>query len=163
MHNSGLTDQEIANKLGCERSNITYHLNKMGFTNRKSKQDNLELRNKISKSLIGRYVGERNPNYKGYSDEKTLARGIFKTISKRKIRENNFICTHCKKRGGDLETHHIKPFNVIFFEFIRDVYSGNIESLYDELMNYEDFIDEDNMVVYAMTAISVFIIQMTMN
>ena len=119
----------------------------MGFNNRKSKKDNIELRNKISQSLIGRFVGYKNPNYKGYTDEKTIARGIFKTISKRKIRENDYTCQHCGQRGGDLETHHIKPFCIIFLEFIRDVYSGNIENIYNELMNYKDFIDEDNMVV----------------
>lgn len=119
----------------------------MGFNNRKSKKDNIELRNRISQSLIGRFVGDKNPNYKGYTDEKTIARGIFKTISKRKIRENDYTCQHCRQRGGDLETHHIKPFCIIFLEFIRDVYSGNIENIYNELMNYKDFIDEDNMVV----------------
>ena len=147
LHNLGFTDKEIAEQLGCERSNITYHLNKMGFNNRKSKKDNIELRNRISQSLIGRFVGDKNPNYKGYTDEKTIARGIFKTISKRKIRENDYTCQHCGQRGGDLETHHIKPFCIIFLEFIRDVYSGNIENIYNELMNYKDFIDEDNMVV----------------
>jgi 5-methylcytosine-specific restriction endonuclease McrA len=147
MHNSGFTDKEIAEKLGCERSNITYHLNKMGLNNRQSKKDNIDLRNRISQSLIGRFVGDKNPNYKGYTDEKTIARGIFKTISKRKIRENDYTCQHCGRHGGDLETHHIKPFNIIFLEFIRDVYSGNIENIYDELMNYEDFINEDNLVV----------------
>lgn len=143
----GFTDKEIAQKLGCERSNITYHLNKMGISDRKSKKDNIELRNRISQSLIGRYVGDKNPNYKGYTDEKTIARGIFKTISKRMLRKNNYTCQHCGQHGGDLETHHIKPFNIIFFEFIRDVYSGNIENLYNELMNYKDFINEENMVV----------------
>lgn len=147
LHNLGFTDKEIAEQLGCERSNITYHLNKMGFNNRKSKKDNIELRNRISQSLIGRFVGDKNPNYKGYTDEKTIARGIFKTISKRKIRENDYTCQHCGQRGGGLETHHIKPFCIIFLEFIRDVYSGNIENIYNELMNYKDFIDEDNMVV----------------
>lgn len=147
LHNLGFTDKEIAEQLGCERSNITYHLNKMGFNNRKSKKDNIELRNRISQSLIGRFVGDKNPNYKGYTDEKTIARGIFKIISKRKIRENDYTCQHCGQRGGDLETHHIKPFCIIFLEFIRDVYSGNIENIYNELMNYKDFIDEDNMVV----------------
>ena len=68
--------------MGCKRSNITHHLNKAGITNRKSKIDNIELRNRISQSLIGRYVGENNPNYKGYTEEKQIARGIFKTISK---------------------------------------------------------------------------------
>lgn len=147
LHNQGLTDKEIAEQLGCTRSNITSRLNKMGFNNRKSKKDNIELRNKISQSLIGRYVGDKNPNYKGYADEKTIARGIFKTISKRKIRESNYTCQHCGKHGGDLETHHIKPFHIIFSEFIENVYSGNIENLYYELTNYKDFIDEDNMVV----------------
>lgn len=133
--------------MGCKRSNITHHLNKAGITNRKSKIDNIELRNRISKSLIGRYVGENNPNYKGYLEEKRIARGIFKTISKRKIREANYTCYHCNKRGGDLETHHIKPFKIILDEFLKDVYSGNINNFYSEITNYKDFMDEENMVV----------------
>ena len=147
LHNDGLTDLEIANELGCTRSNVTIYLNRMGFTNRQSKKDNIELRNKISKSLIGRHTGSNNPNYKGYTDEKTIARGIFKAISKEMIRNNNYTCQHCGKRGGDLETHHIKPFNVIFKEFIQNEYSGNIENLYDEITNYNDFMDKTNMVV----------------
>lgn len=68
LHNDGLSDLEISKIMGCKRSNITHHLNKAGITNRKSKIDNIELRNRISQSLIGRYVGENNPNYKGYRD-----------------------------------------------------------------------------------------------
>lgn len=147
LYNEGLTDLEIAEELGCTRSNITTYLNRMGFTDRKSKKDNIELRNRISNSLIGRYVGKDNPNYKGYVDEKRVARGIFKTISKRKIRECNYTCQHCGKRGGDLETHHIKPFNLIFEEFVNDKYSGDIENLYNEITDYKDFMDETNMVV----------------
>lgn len=147
LHNEGLTDSEIASELGCTRSNVTIYLNKMGYINRRSKKDNIELCNKISKSLIGRYIGNKNPNYKGYTDEKTISRGIFKTISKRKIRDCNYTCQHCGKRGGDLETHHIKPFNVIFTEFIQNKYSGNIENLYNEITHYDDFMDETNMVV----------------
>ena len=147
LHEKGLSDAEIADALGCTRSNVTIYLNRMGYTDRKSKAENIELRNKISESLIGRYVGEKNPNYKGYTDEKTIARGIFKTFSKRLIRENNYTCKHCKKRGGDLETHHIKPFNIILSEFLKNVYDGKIENLYQQLMSYPDFIDENNMVV----------------
>lgn len=147
LYHQNLTDKEIANKLGCTRANITHRLNAMGYTSRKSKIENIELRNRISQSLIGRFVGENNPNYKGYNDEKTIARGIFKTISKRKIREANYTCQHCGQRGGDLETHHIKPFRIIFKEFIENVYDGNIETLYEQLMSYPDFINEDNLIV----------------
>lgn len=147
LHEAGLTDAEIAEHLGCTRSNVTICLNRMGYTDRKSKIENLDLRARISESLVGRYVGEQNPNYKGYTDEKTIARGIFKTFSKRLIRDNNYTCKCCKKRGGDLETHHIKPFNVILSEFLENVYDGNIENLYQQLMSYPDFVDESNMVV----------------
>lgn len=147
LHNEGLTDSEIAIKLGCTRSNVTIYLNKMGYTNRKSKKDNVGLRNKISKSLTGKYIGENNPNYKGYIDEKTIARGIFKTISKEMIRNNNYTCQHCGKIGGNLATHHIKPFNVIFKEFIETKYSGDIKKCYEEIIGYDEFTDKTNMVV----------------
>lgn len=147
LHNKGLSDNEIANILGCTRSNITAQLNRLGYTNRKSKADNIELRNRISDSLIGRYIGTDNPNYKGYTDEKTIARGIFKTISKRLIRNRNYTCEHCGCLGGNLETHHIKPFSVIMNEFFDNVYDGNIDNIYTQLMSYKDFVDESNMVV----------------
>ena len=142
-----MQDVEIADALGCTRSNITVCLNKMGYSNRRSKVQNIDLRNRISQSLIGRFVGEKNPNYKGYTDEKEVARGIFKTISKRLIRNRGFSCEHCGKHGGDLQTHHIKPFSVIMAEFFNTKYDGEIENLYDELMSYPDFTDESNMVV----------------
>lgn len=147
MHLRGMTDREIAGSLGCTRSNVTTILNKAGYTSRKSKIDNIELRSRISDSLIGRYTGESNHNFKGYTDEKTIARGIFKTISKRKIRECDFTCSHCGKRGGDLETHYIKPFSLILHEFLHNKYDGNIFTIYDQLINYPDFVDESNMVV----------------
>jgi transcriptional regulator len=147
LHNKGLQDNEIAEILGCTRSNVTILLNRMGYSNRRSQEKPIDVRNRISNKLIGRYTGENNPNYKGYNDEKKVARGIFKTFSKRLIRENNFTCSVCGKRGGDLETHHIKPFNIIFDEFIRNKYDGNKETLYDQLMSYEEFIDESNLVV----------------
>ena len=133
--------------LNCTRPNVTHCLNKLGIKDRKSKKDNLELRNKISNSLIGRFVGADNPNFKGYKNEKQIARGIFKTISKRKIRECNYTCQHCGKHGGNLVTHHIKPFAIILDEFIKTTYSGNLDNFYHEITQYKDFMDESNMTV----------------
>lgn len=92
-------------------------------------------------------MGADNHNYKGYADEKRVARGLFKTISKEMIRNCNYTCQICGQHGGELNTHHIKPFHVIFEEFINNVYSGNIENLSHELVNYEDFINKDNLIV----------------
>lgn len=147
LHNQGLYDSEIARILGCGRINITQRLNKAGFKNRRSKIDDIALRNRISDSLKGRFVGENNPNYKGYTNEKTLARGLFKTISKEMIRNCDYTCQICGQHGGNLHTHHIKPFSVIFDNFIKTAYSGNIENLYHELLNYDDFTNKDNLIV----------------
>ena len=147
LHLRGMPDADIANAVGCTRSNITIILNKAGYTDRHSKIDNVELRNRISNSLIGKYTGADNPNYKGYTNEKTVARGIFKIISKRKIRECDYTCAVCGKRGGNMETHHIKPFSVILEEFLSTCYDGNIQTTYKQLINYPNFVDENNMVV----------------
>ena len=142
LFEEGKTDKEIAQILGCTRSNVTTYLNRFGYSNRKSKADNIALRNQISKSLVGRFCGENNPNYKGTYDITTVARGIFKTFSKRKMREANYTCAMCGKHGGDLE-----PFHVIIEEFIANVFDGNKKTLYNQLMYYPDFVDEKNLVV----------------
>ena len=147
LHNQGLYDSEIAEVLGCKRENVVKRLNKAGIKNRKSKIEDIDLRNRISNSLKGRFIGDKNPNYKGYNDEKTIARGLFKTISKEAIRNSDYNCQICGQHGGDLETHHIKPFHIIFEEFIQNVYSGNIKNFVHEILEYEDFIRQDNLVV----------------
>lgn len=147
LHNQGLYDSEIAEILGCTRSNITIRLNKAGITDRKSKQDDIALRNRISNSLRGRYVGKDNPRYKGYTNEKIIARGLFKTISKEIIRNRNYTCEVCGQHGGDLEVHHIKPFSVILDNFIQTTYSGDIGNFVHELMECEDFYDRENLIL----------------
>ena len=147
LHNQGLYDKEIAEILGCGRTNITMRLNKAGYKNRRSKIEDIALRNRISNSLKGRFVGELNPNYKGYTDEKTIARGLFKTISKEMIRNCNYTCQICGQHGGNLETHHIKPFRVIFENFIKTAYSGDIQNFVHEILSYEDFTNKENLIV----------------
>lgn len=148
LHNQGLYDKEIAEILGCSRHNICQRLNKIGIKNRKAKIDDIALRNRISDSLKGRYLGANNPNYKGgYREEKDVARGLFKTLSKELIRNCNYTCQICGQRGGDLNTHHIKPFHVILDEFINTAYSGDIEQLSHELLQYPDFMNKNNLIV----------------
>lgn len=147
LHNDGKYDREIAEILGCTRCAVTLILNQAGITGRKSKKNDISLRNRISNSLIGRYIGEDNPNYKGYKEEKRIARGISKTLSKRKMRECDYTCQACGKRGGDMEAHHIKPFSVILEEFLKNHYDGNINTAYEQITNYPEFMDESNLVV----------------
>ena len=147
LHNQGMYDIEIAEKLGICRSDVTMLLNKQGITDRRSKQDDIPLRDRISQSLIGKYNGTKNPNYKGSTNLKTLARGISKTISKRIIRKRGCKCEICGNDNTNLETHHIKPFKLILDDFINNVYDGNIETFYEQITQYEDFMNEDNMVI----------------
>ena len=147
LHNQGLYDFEIAELLNCTRANITKRLNKAGYRNRMSKIDDMQTRDKISQSLIGKYTGENNPNYKGRLNEKWLARGMFKTLSKKMIRQANYTCQICGKRGGNMGTHHKYPFHKIMEDFYNDVYNDDITTFYEQLSNYPPFMDENNLIV----------------
>ena len=147
LHNQGYMDSEIADMFGCSRPNITYHLNRNGITNRKSKINNIPLRNKISNTLKGKMIGDKNPNYKGYTTEKQIARGLFKTISNEMIRNSGYHCHICGKKSQVYHTHHIKPFALILNEFLTNVYSGNIDTFTEEILQYFDFINTKNLIV----------------
>lgn len=147
LHEEGLMDAEIAKILGCTRSNVTVYLNRMGYTNRRSKMSNIELRDRLSQALIGRFTGSSNPNYRGKGNIKKLARGLCKTLSRRVMRKRNFTCQNCGRMYENMETHHIKPFRLILDDFVKNVYDGNLDTLYDQLMSFDEFTDENNLVV----------------
>lgn len=147
LHNQGYYDEEIAAILGCARSNITKRLNQKGYGKGHKKRDDIRARNKISNTLKGRYVGDKNPHYKGYHDEKRIARGLFKTQSHEVIRNSNYRCAICGQHSHAFHVHHIKPFSIIFDEFIQTTYSGNIDTFVNEISQYPDFQNMDNLVL----------------
>lgn len=153
LYEQGFSDKEIGEKLGCTRSNVTIRLNKAGYKDRKSKIDNIELRNQISDSLRGTGLGSSNPNYKGDYDTEDLtqlyknrARGLFKTLAKEKIRNEGTICDICGVNTSAIEVHHIRPFQSILDEFLIDAYSGNIDTFSEELQQYHPFMDKTNLI-----------------
>lgn len=158
LHEQGFSDKEISEKLGCSRSNITIRLNKAGYKDRKEKMNNIELRNQISNSLRGTGLGSENPNYKGIDETEDLtqyyknrARGLFRTLAKEKIRNSNHKCIICGCQTNALEVHHIKPFQIILDEFLIDAYSGNTENFSKEILEYPDFINDNNLIIVCPT------------
>lgn len=154
MHETGFTDQEIADFFGCRRHNITARLNKAGFNDRKDKIDNIALRNKISETLKGTGLGPENARYLGTDGQVSLkqrARGLAKTIKNEKLRNSNYVCAACGSKSRVLEVHHIKPFQLILDEFLVNSYSGNLDTFTRELSKYSDFTNLDNLVVLCPT------------
>lgn len=158
LYEQGFSDKEISEKLGCSRSNITIRLNKAGYKDRKDKKDNIELRNRISDSLRGTGLGSENVNYKGIDETEDLtqyyknrARGLARTLAREKMRNNINKCIVCGIQTPALEVHHIKPFQTILDEFLSDAYSGNLETFSEELIQYPDFVDMNNLIIVCPT------------
>lgn len=163
LHEAGLTDIEIAERLGCTRSNITVCLNRMGYTDRKSKIDNLELRNRISESLIGRYVGEQNSHYKGYTDEKTIARGIFKTFPS-DLLEKTTILVNVARSVAATWKHIILSHSMLsLVSFLKMYMMGILKISISYSCLTRILLMKAIWWSYATTAIGNYIIQMTMN
>ena len=157
LHEAGFTDKEISERLGCSRSNITIRLNKAGYSNRKAKIDNIELRNKISDSLRGTNLGSENHRYQGCDDAEDLthyykvrARGIAKTLKNEVLRNRDNVCIICGETEF-VEVHHKKPFQILLDEFLIDAYSGNLNDFSKELQAYEPFMDRNNLIIVCPT------------
>jgi len=69
-----------------------------------------------------RSKGSLNPFY--IDGRTSLAQGIrrideYKFWRTRVYQRDNYTCQECFVRGGDLEVHHIKEFNIILKEFLK--------------------------------------------
>ena len=93
------------------------HKRKIGMSN-KNKKRTKETKEKLSKAKINKY-GEETNNWKG---GKTPLNQLIRHSFKNKawihstFERNNYTCKVCKKRGGNLNAHHIKLFNIIIKE-----------------------------------------------
>jgi len=86
---------------------------------RKNKKRTLEVREKI-KNNIPR--GKKHYNYKGGVYCEQLYIMIRHSLEMREWRKavfkrDNYTCQNCKKRGGNLEAHHIKAFIIIINQY----------------------------------------------
>lgn len=85
------------------------------------KKHSLEVREKISKALKGKYIGEKSPTWKGGISG--LRKAIKENIRYSKWRMNvfkrdNFICQKCGQKGKNIEAHHhLKSFADILKEY----------------------------------------------
>jgi len=97
--------------LGCTRRRTKEHNRKIGEAN-KGKIYLEETKRKISESLIGKYLGEKNPSWKGGITPLVMQiRNSFKYRQWRSdvFTRDKFNCQMCgDNRGGNLEAHHKK-------------------------------------------------------
>lgn len=86
-----------------------------GLCGDKNPAKRLSVRRKISKSMKGKFIGEKSWNWKGgISSDKDKLRQTFEYKEWRKsiFKRDNYICKKCyKKKGGKLQAHHIESFD----------------------------------------------------
>lgn len=101
------------------------HRVKIGEGNKgKVRKDNVKER--ISKNLRGRFIGELNPFYKhGQSNKNKIARQTFEYKQWRKsvFDRDNYTCKDCGINGVYVTAHHIKSF-AYYPELRYDVSNG---------------------------------------
>jgi len=90
----------------------------------KGKHPSLEARLKQGESLRGRFVGEKNPAWKGgVSRDKHNGDFNYRNWRNNVFKRDNYICCFCHRVGGKLEAHHIKPW-AKFVELRLDINNG---------------------------------------
>ena len=102
-----------------EHGSLKTEFKKGQISYNKGKKFSKELRKKMSLVKIGKNTGKDNWNWKGGI---TSLRGqIYSHFKTRQWRSDvfardDFTCQECRQKGGNLEIHHIKPFNIIIKE-----------------------------------------------
>jgi len=92
------------------------------ISNRSKYCKNHALAGKKNPEHSKRMSGKNHPNWKGgISALHYRIRGIELVIIWRKavFHRDNFICQKCGKTHTKLEAHHLKPFKIIFKEFLK--------------------------------------------
>jgi len=86
--------------------------NCLGKKNRLGYKNTEEHKQKISKALRGKYVGEKSSLWKG-GKQRDKHNGEAKNVYWRKavFERDNFTCQKCKIKGGKLVAHHILNFS----------------------------------------------------
>ena len=107
----------------------------------------------IAKEYI--YVGDKSSNW---IDGRTLLHRLIRGCKKYKnwkynvLKRDNFTCRDCKKRGGNLEAHHVKPFRQIIEEFLKIYFQfdviTDINILVKLAKKWKDFWDIKNGITY---------------
>lgn len=68
---------------------------------------------KISASLLGKYVGEQSPNWRGGRTslvQKLRMSHEYKEWRIAVFKRDDYTCVLCGQHGGELQADHIKPF-----------------------------------------------------
>ena len=159
--NKGLKGSQVAWNKGKKLSNIhkeNLKLSHLGYVMPNEQREKIGLGNKfkIRSEKTKKKMSESKKGNKSYCWEggKTVLHSVLKNSFEYKnwrkfiFERDNYICQECFGRGGGLEAHHIKPFNIILREFLQQ-YSQfspieDKETLARLATTYESFWDVDN-------------------
>src|SRR3990167_10303285 len=72
-----------------------------------------EIRQKLSLARKGKFIGSKNPAWKGGITPETirLRNEFVRTIQKEVLKRDDYICRICHKRGGELTVDHIQSWS----------------------------------------------------